>query len=165
MVVRFDLEDGGKPVTDVDGARILSRALQDSRTVGRQFLQVNPRALVAAVLGPHHRKNSKLRQRRFASQRLDDAIVFVGGKPVPFQQRGVDGTHGAAVLIRPPAATWDSTDSNSTRPSALPSIDSQARSGCGISPTTLRAALQMPAMLLTAPFGFAASVTAPVASQ
>ena len=45
------------------------------------------------------------------------------------------------------------TDSNSTRPSALPSAVSHARSGCGINPTTLRASLQMPAMLLSDPFG------------
>ena len=35
---------------------------------------------------------------------------------------------------------------------------SHARSGCGIRPTTLRAALQMPAMLSIEPFGLAASV-------
>ena len=57
------------------------------------------------------------------------------------------------------------TDSNITRPSALPSAASQARSGCGIRPTTLRRALQMPAMLFSAPLGLAASVICPRVSQ
>ena len=47
----------------------------------------------------------------------------------------------------------DTTDSNTILPSALPSADSHARSGCGIRPTTLRVALQMPAMLWSDPFG------------
>ena len=45
------------------------------------------------------------------------------------------------------------TDSKITRPSAPPSIDSHARSGCGIIPTTFRASLQMPAMAAADPFG------------
>ena len=53
------------------------------------------------------------------------------------------------------------TDSNRTRPSALPSAGSHARSGCGIRPTTLRCSLQMPAMLFSAPLGLAASVICP----
>ena len=52
-----------------------------------------------------------------------------------------------------------STDSNITRPSALPSDISHARSGCGIKPTTFRASLQMPAIESIEPFGFASSVT------
>ena len=46
-----------------------------------------------------------------------------------------------------PARSDDTTDSKRTRPSALPSTVSHARSGCGIRPTTLRFVLQMPAML------------------
>ena len=48
-------------------------------------------------------------------------------------------------------------DSRMTRPSTPPSAGSQARSGCGIMPTTLRRSLQMPAMAFTEPFGFASS--------
>ena len=62
MIVRFDLEDGGQPVADVDGAGVLAGPLQHARPVGRQLLQVNARALVGAVLGPHHRKDAELGQ-------------------------------------------------------------------------------------------------------
>ena len=48
---------------------------------------------------------------------------------------------------RSAGVTAFTTDSSTTRPSALPSDSSQARSGCGIRPTTLRRSLQMPAML------------------
>ena len=47
------------------------------------------------------------------------------------------------------------TDSKMHQPSALPVASSQARSGCGIRPTTFRVSLQMPAMLLMDPFGLA----------
>ena len=63
-----------------------------------------------------------------------------------------------ALLSAPCRDRALTTDSNSTRPSALPSTRSQARSGCGIRPTTLRASLQIPAMLRTEPFGLAASL-------
>src|SRR6478735_3191469 len=134
MVMRLDLEDGGQPVANVDRAGILSRPLQHAWTIGRQFLQMNPRALVTAVFGPHHRKNPEFGQRRLASEGFDDAVVFVWGEPVPLKDRGVDGAHEAAVLMRPCAATCERTDSNKTSPSVLPSTDSHARSGCGISP-------------------------------
>ena len=51
------------------------------------------------------------------------------------------------------------------KPSVLPSSASAHRSGCGIIPSTLRPALQMPAMLRAEPFGFASRVTRPSASQ
>src|SRR6185295_9062283 len=47
------------------------------------------------------------------------------------------------------------------RPSAEPSSGSDARSGCGMRPTTLRSRLQTPAMALTLPFTFDSSVSAP----
>ena len=50
-------------------------------------------------------------------------------------------------------------------PSSLPSSGSQARSGCGIRPATLRRSLQMPAMFCSEPLGFALSVRFPFASQ
>src|SRR5262249_1048408 len=52
-----------------------------------------------------------------------------------------------------------------TRPSALLSNSSLARSGCGISPSTLRPRLQIPAMLSIDPFGLAPAVTAPFGSE
>ena len=77
MVVRFDLEDRGQAVADVDGAGVLAGPLQHARPVGRQRLQVHARALVAAVLGPHHREDAELGQVRLAAQERDDAVVLV----------------------------------------------------------------------------------------
>src|SRR5204862_7544067 len=131
---------------------------------GRQLSQMYARALIAAVLRPHHRKNPELGQRRFASEGSDDAVVLEAGEAVTFENSGFDA-HDAAVRTPPWAATAERTDSNNTRPSALPRTGSHARSGCGISPTTLRPGLQMPAMLLTLPFGFRASVISPSGSQ
>ena len=77
MVVRLDLEDRGEAVADVDGAGVLAGPLQDARAGRRKLLQVDPRALVAAVLGPHHREDAELGQGRLALERANDAIVFV----------------------------------------------------------------------------------------
>src|SRR5450759_1035188 len=48
-----------------------------------------------------------------------------------------------------------------TSPSADPSAASTARSGCGISPTTLRSRLHMPAIFASEPFGLAAASSRP----
>ena len=52
-------------------------------------------------------------------------------------------------------------DSKILKPSVPPSSCSLARSGCGIMPSTLRPGLQIPAMLFSEPFGFAAAVISP----
>ncbi len=62
MIVRLDLEHGCEAAADIHRAGVLSRTLQHAGAPRRQLLQVNPRALVAAVLGPHHGKNTQLRQ-------------------------------------------------------------------------------------------------------
>ena len=93
MVVRFDLEDGRESLTDVDRAGILARALQHLRPLGRQGSQVNPRALVAAVLRPHDRKNAELRQVRIATETRDDALILVGREAVLLDDPGID--HGS----------------------------------------------------------------------
>src|SRR5262245_2824614 len=108
------------------------------------------RALVAAMLRPHHREDPKFGDARLPPERRDDAIVFVGRETVTLEQGAVDRTHDAAVETAPCAATCETTESKRTRPSALPRTDSHARSGCGINPTTFRSALQMPAIPFTA---------------
>ena len=70
MVVRLDLEDRAQPVADVDRAGVLARALHDARPGRRQRLQVHARALVAAVLGPHHREQPELEQVGLAAEHL-----------------------------------------------------------------------------------------------
>ncbi len=67
--------------------------------------------------------------------------------------------HGTACLSRQAAteAEIEATSArSSTSPSSEPSRAELARSGCGMSPTTLPASLAMPAMSSTDPFGFSA---------
>ena len=71
VVVGLDLEDRREAVADVDGARVLARSLQDARPGRRERLEVNARALVAAVLRPHHREDAELGQGRLAPQRVE----------------------------------------------------------------------------------------------
>ena len=68
VVVRLDLEHRRETVADVDRAGVLARSLQDTRPCRRELLEVNPRALVAAVLRPHHGKDAELGQGRLALQ-------------------------------------------------------------------------------------------------
>ena len=141
---------------------------------GRQRLQVHARALVAAVLGPHHREDAELGQVRLAAQeaRRCARIRPASGRGVRAPWSIMDHLRArlsveagtARLALSDVSASDDSrraiTDSKITRPSALPSSGSHARSGCGIMPTTLRASLQMPAIAFTDPFGFAVVVDA-----
>src|ERR1700761_5596486 len=63
------------------------------------------------------------------------------------------------------AFTIDNIDSNNASPSSLASRLSEARSGCGIRPNTLRLILVTPAILSSEPFGLASSVMLPASSQ
>jgi len=65
----------------------------------------------------------------------------------------------AGTLIR--RAKLPTIDRKITNPSSDPSRASLARSGCGINPITLRSRLQIPAMLASEPFGFAAGSSRP----
>ena len=53
MVVRFDLECGAPPVSDIDDAGILSRRYDHTVAPGWQTLQMNARRFVGTMLGPH----------------------------------------------------------------------------------------------------------------
>ena len=81
----------------------------------------------------------------------------------PWRSRTFGVDHAAVATSAPTLDDCDDRFEYRRRPSALPSAGSQARSGCGIRPTTLRASLQMPAIALTDPFGFASSSTSPAA--
>src|SRR5262249_21677884 len=100
-----------------------------------------------------------------APHERDNAFVFVGFETVAFQDFRIDHADSRRAGLSGPLnilVLIDCTaDSRITSPSVLPSGDSHARSGCGISPTTLRASLQRPAMPLIDPFGLASSVTSP----
>src|SRR5439155_6315989 len=154
MVVRFDLEDGRQSAADVNRAGIFSGPLQHLRSLGRQRLQMHARALITAVLGPHHGEDAELGQVRFPAKKPHDPIVFVGLEAVAFDRLGIDG-HAVANAF--------TMDSRMTRPSTQPRAGSAARSGWGIMPTTFRASLQMPAIACSDPFGFATSSSRPSA--
>ena len=94
VVVALHLEDGGLPVADVDHAGILARAADHPRRLGRQLLEVDARAFVRAMLGPHDRKDAELDQIGLAAKRVEDAVIFVGGKAVLGDDLG--GDHGCA---------------------------------------------------------------------
>ena len=94
VVVRLDLENGRQPVADIDGAGVLARSLQHAAARGRQRLQVDARALVAAVLGPHHREDAELGEVGLAAHQLADAVVLIGGDAVAFKRGRVECRHG-----------------------------------------------------------------------
>src|SRR5262249_402264 len=154
-------------VADVDRAGVFSGALQHAWSGRRQRPQVNARALIAAVLRPHDREDSELGDRRHAAERIQNALVLLARQTVALEY-GIGNEVWSHFVRTPTEPTGTAvaenclpapliTDSKITRPSALPTASSQARSGCGIRPTTFRASFVTPAMLWTDPFGFAAS--------
>ena len=78
VVVALHLEHGRLAVANVDDACILARALDHLRALGRQLLQPHPRGFVGAMLGPHHREDAELGQRRLAPEHGSEQPVFVG---------------------------------------------------------------------------------------
>src|SRR5262245_36190077 len=127
MVVRFDLEDRAPAVANVNGAGILTRTLNHPRTSRRQRLEVDARALVAAVLGPHHREEPELEQVGLPTHQLDDAVVLVGLDAVTLENGDIDDAHRAGIAVANVMAL--TADSRTMRPSALPTDGSAARSG------------------------------------
>src|SRR5688572_2078910 len=112
--MRFDLEDGSKAVADIDGTGVLARTLQHTRAGGGQRLQMHARALVAAVLGPHHREDAELGDGRLPAERFDDALVFVWGESVPREDLVSDGHRAVAKTPRSTALDRKSTRLNSS---------------------------------------------------
>src|SRR5262245_35515702 len=110
MVVGLDLEHGREPVADVYRARILARPLQHPWPSRRQRLEMNARALVAAVLGPHRREDAELGQRWRARERFDNAFVLFGLQAVTFQDSGIRGRRHRETT---PVAMDCTTDSKS----------------------------------------------------
>ena len=100
---------------------------------------------------------SRLHRREIVEQPPRRALERVGDDREPLAgelgiaERVLGRRRLAHTATRAPAAA--SSDRNKTTPSAEPSITSDARSGCGMSPTTLRPSLQMPAMSSRLPLG------------
>ena len=69
----LDLEANGLALAEVDHARVLTWALEDTFTRRGQSLQEERRMLVAAMLGPEQREDRELEVVRLALEQLDDA--------------------------------------------------------------------------------------------
>ena len=151
VVVRFDLERDHIAAAHIDDARVLAGTLHYQLAAGGQLLQVQARALVGAVLAPHHAEHAQFGIARLAAQNLHDLAVFRSSELVLSDQIGSHG-HGAhswSAAGSPAIAMLRKT----TRPSLDPISGSVARSGCGIIPITLRRAFRIPAMSRMEPLG------------
>jgi hypothetical protein len=89
MVVALDLEADGLAVSEVEDARVLTGALQDTFPRGGEPLEEERRVLVAAVLGPEEREDRELEVVRLPLQQLDDALELPVGEPQRSMQRDV----------------------------------------------------------------------------
>src|SRR5258706_15593306 len=97
MVVRLNLEGASPPTANVDDPGVLAGSLQHAWALGRQPLQQQPRALIAAVLAPHHAEDAQLRQRRLAPQQPQDLFVLFGSDLMMSDQVGGDRSHESLV--------------------------------------------------------------------
>jgi len=112
VVVALHLEDRGELLAagafaDVDDAGIFAGAADHPRRLGRQLFQMEARAFVAAMLGPHDREDAELDEVRLAPNRVQDALIFLGRQAmVGNDLRGDDGggrgcglSHGAPLAM------------------------------------------------------------------
>ncbi len=144
----LDPKRGEPAVPEIDDARVLSGSDDDPFGVGGEAAEMDPRRLVGAVFRPHHRVHGELGRSRPAAEDLDDGgVLVVGHAEYPVcRLRGLGGGHDSA-------GTAARKERRRASPSAEPSAGSLARSGWGMSPATLPAALQSPAIELVDPFG------------
>jgi hypothetical protein len=99
VIVRLHLESHSPAVADVDHARIFLAGFdQHALASGGEFLQLQPRILVAAVLAPHHREDAELSEIRLALEDTFDALVLLRREAVLGNDFGRDlrCTHGKA---------------------------------------------------------------------
>src|SRR6185312_1563437 len=147
VIVRFDLERHHPTAADADDAGVFAGPLHHVLPLRGQLFQVNARALIRTMLAPHHAEDAEFGIARFAPEQGYDFLVFRGGELMLFDQLRCD-----CHLAR--AGTALRTDSKIPRPSVEPISGSQARSGCGIMPRTLRPSLRIPAISRAEPLGF-----------
>ena len=150
VIVAFHLKDGDQALADVDNARVLARALDHPRRFGRELAQVGARGFVGAVLAPHHRKDPKLHEVGVPAQDRRDALVLVGGETVLRDDLGRKRLGGNAHGLLVQSAEGE-TEARRGAPSVPPRRGSQARSGWGMMPSTLRPVERMPAIRSVAP--------------
>ena len=182
-VVGLDLERHGPAVAQVGDAGVFADAhehvlLHFLGHLVAELAQVVLRGLVGAVLAPHHRVHGEFRAGGAAAQDLDDLVELVLLQaqfgPGEFGVRGLgrvlDGVDvelpgglrgcrhcGCLRHLLSPTILFRTEVKNPRpsvpEPSSGPKPASTACSGCGMRPTTLPAALEMPAMSRREPFG------------
>jgi hypothetical protein len=119
VVVALDAQCRGDAVADIDDAGVLARADEHPLGLGGQPLQVDPRGLVRAVLGPHDRVHRQLEVVGRSSQDVGDLLGLVVGQPQCSVDRAFRGRlrcvgHGRERYPRPTKAirsggtTWSS---------------------------------------------------------
>ena len=113
VVVRLDLERDRQAVADRDDAGVLARPRDDALAGRRKRAQQRPRALVRAVLAPHHAEHRELEVVRVAAaEAVADGLELVVGQAEAAVERlhgslghGHRGPrHGAATAAGAPAA-------------------------------------------------------------
>jgi hypothetical protein len=76
VVVGLDLEGDGRPVAEVEDARVPTGPLQDALAGGREALEKQGRVLVAAVLRPQEGEDRELEVVGVAAEQLPDTLRF-----------------------------------------------------------------------------------------
>ena len=138
VVVALHLEHDGEAVADLDRRRRSRPARRPRRGRRAAAGQQRARALVRAVLAPHHREDGQLEVVGRAAQPLDDRVQLeVGQRRAARWRPAARRSRASTPSGRPPraaAAALSTSERNSSMPSSEPSSASAARSGWGISP-------------------------------
>src|ERR1017187_6134926 len=160
VIVRLDLERHRPSFRQPKYAGVLTGTLDHLRAVNRKSPQHRLGVLVGAVLRPQGGKDAQLGQGRDSLQQGNDGTVLgrvelvlphdlVGDLPLARERFG-DG-HGRHAATSTGAERTSELENRC--PASAPSTRSARRSGCGMNPTTVPAALQIPAMSFTEPLG------------
>ena len=164
VVVRFDLHHRHPAAANLDrpGVLVAERG-EDVLALGGKVVKQRAGVLVAAVLAPERADHAQLNLSRRALKQLAGADVFIAAERDLRQRLVVNRRRRVVVRHRQPQRSM--IERQIRLPSSPPSSGSEARSGCGIMPSTLPCSLSSPAMSCSEPLGLASLPTAPSASQ
>jgi hypothetical protein len=95
--VRLDLERDRDAVAEVDHARVLAGALQDSLAARGKPAEEVGGVLVPAVLRPEQREHGELEVVRRTAEKLLDTVELAVGEPEAPVKRFRDRAQGASV--------------------------------------------------------------------
>ena len=92
MIMALDLERNRQIIANIENARIfLAGSYQHAGGFHRKPLEQRTCVFVRAMLAPHHTENAQLREIRFATDDLLNALVFLRRKTVFGDQLRRDG--------------------------------------------------------------------------